>query len=166
MREEWSMKKQKLVYAESIRTRARKRVGRAFELACKCCIFEDTEDKWILVHGYGYRIIFASAWLEWDGIVYDPVEDIEMPEDDYNEEYGVVPLIKYSRLEANHKVWVKGHYGPWWDDAWYWSIIKRSYNIPDKSQPALFRKARYQNSNLAIVSGWGQNSSSKKDTGK
>ncbi len=74
-------------------------------------------DDWALVHGLvdgapnSGRI--AHAWVERDGIVYDPVLDRAMPLPDYQAQFAAVAVARYDKSSACRMVAEHGHSGPW-----------------------------------------------------
>jgi hypothetical protein len=84
------------------------------------------DGSWSLVHG---RIVFAKdaankpvmwcghAWLiNKQGLVYDPVYDVQDPWKEYVKNTGATPWVTYSQKEANTLACESGHSGPWNDE--------------------------------------------------
>ena len=103
----------------SPRIRVRQRRGRCFELAIKS---QKRDPTWTLVHGYVPLVIsgittkgrVGHAWLECEGMIYDPVRDkmLAQPQPAY------IPLHRYT-LEEACKMMLAQHppiYRPWEDD--------------------------------------------------
>ena len=97
------------------RVRARKRVGRCFELSF--AVLMDHED-WTLVHG----IVngppdecprTCHAWLERDGQVFDPVSDELSPSLRYRIRFDALAVARYSAHQAGGLALETRHYGPW-----------------------------------------------------
>ena len=72
--------------------------------------------EWQLVHGStrgANGSTVGHAWLEFDGMVYDPVLDVEMTARDFAEQYAASTTAIYSVQEATRATIKFGHYGPW-----------------------------------------------------
>lgn len=95
--------------------RVRDRRGRCYELAAKG---QEKAPAWLLVHGevnacpQGVART-GHAWLELDGVVHDPVLDLEFSVEGYAFFVGAVEAIRYTRDEAAQRMVESGHYGPW-----------------------------------------------------
>jgi hypothetical protein len=96
-----------------IKRRYRDRPWRCYELAY---LTQLDNPEWQLVHGItrgpqGSTI--GHAWLEFDGMVYDAVVDVEMAARDFAEQYEACSTAIYSIEEAAQAAIKSGHYGPW-----------------------------------------------------
>jgi hypothetical protein len=96
--------------------RIRNRKGRCYELAAMGCFVPGPG--WVLVHGEVNgppptvgRI--GHAWLELDGLVYDPVLDQAIGQDVYTAKFSAIPVTRYTSVEAANQIATRGHYGPW-----------------------------------------------------
>jgi hypothetical protein len=97
------------------RIAARIRRHRCYELAARGQL---ADSRWLLVHGV-LRIMdseygeFGHAWLECDGVAYDPVTDTLTPADDYRRDRQVKRVCVYTADEARELLLKHGIYGPW-----------------------------------------------------
>lgn len=94
------------------RIRARSRRGRCFELAGRGQL---SNPAWKLVHGLstvGGPVLVPHAWLELDGIVYDPVLDKAMPIDQYKTQCGALIGRRYTAKQAAALTHRLGMWGP------------------------------------------------------
>ena len=94
--------------------RLRIRHGRCYELAYEGCI---KAHEWVLIHGevngpHGINRM-GHAWLESDGLIYDPVLDIALPRAIYIQKCNGIEFNRYTIKEAAQQVIQSGHYGPW-----------------------------------------------------
>ena len=91
----------------------RKFAGRCYQLAYLSLLINP---EWQLVHGStrgANGSTVGHAWLEFDGMVYDPVLDVEMTARDFAEQYAASTTAIYSVQEATRATIKFGHYGPW-----------------------------------------------------
>lgn len=75
---------------------------------------------WVLVHGIplgtggsaeGLR--YGHAWVECDGVVYDPTVDVVLPKIIYYALGNIEYAVEYTVQQALDKVLEWEHYGPW-----------------------------------------------------
>ncbi len=97
------------------RVRARKRVTRCYELAGRGLLSAGGNSPWDLVHGtiQGKEGLLGHAWLERDGIVYDPVADFLFAARDYRRIRRARTIRRYSAIEAIKTMAESKLYGPW-----------------------------------------------------
>jgi hypothetical protein len=94
-----------------------RRSGRCFELAGRAQVSVDST--WTLIHGRAAlaatmpQLLFAHAWLQKSGYVYDPVLDRVLPAKDYALEYRVIVERRYSAARASQMALSSQHWGPW-----------------------------------------------------
>ena len=99
------------------RTRARKRVGRCYELAFNAFLKLPPDTGWSLIHGevnglWGSRI--GHAWLQRPGLIWDPVEAMAFAEGGHIRRSAAVEMARYSsQKEAANKMLSHNHLGPW-----------------------------------------------------
>jgi hypothetical protein len=55
----------------------------------------------------------GHAWLQHDGVTYDPVPDLMLPAADYIAKYKAPAITSYSPEEAALVGARSGHFGPW-----------------------------------------------------
>ena len=94
------------------RYRPRKRHHRCFEL---CVKFQTDDASWLVNHGevLVHGIPIGHAWMERDGWVFDPVEDISESCADYERRRGAVRHATFTYVEVSEAIDRTGHYGPW-----------------------------------------------------
>lgn len=101
----------------------RRRAGRCYELSWKYQMDDERFAGWSLVQG---EIVFpigngqsmGHAWLQHDGVIYDPVPDLTLPAADYIAKYKANAITSYSPEEAALIGARSGHFGPWQETAW------------------------------------------------
>ncbi len=99
-------------------SRARKRHGRCYEL---CFYVILNSDGWDLVHGEvkvdPKRIPGMSrmrhAWVEKNGMVYDPVLNAEFMTAAYYSKYEAISIVRYTKIEACKMLSQFRWIGPW-----------------------------------------------------
>ena len=100
--------------------RVRKRQGRCYELASRVVLREPGSGR-TLIHGHLHAKVpsvpYSHAWLERDGEVYDPVQDLWFSITQFVMMYEAVIDHSYSAKEAAVAVAEHGHHGPWCDAA-------------------------------------------------
>jgi hypothetical protein len=79
---------------------------------------DDRFADWSLVHGeivspIGNGQPMGHAWLQHDGVTYDPVPDLMLPAADYIAKYKAAAITSYSPEEAALVGARSGHFGPW-----------------------------------------------------
>jgi hypothetical protein len=90
-----------------------KREGRCYELAFQGCF---RAPEWTLVHGEcdgPHHSRIGHAWLELDGMAYDPSVDKLRSVAEHARIYGAASWVRYSREDACRLMVSCGHYGPW-----------------------------------------------------
>jgi hypothetical protein len=109
---------QRSIVRDLPRTRARKRVGRCYEIALHAQNELPPETRWQLVHGLVSgpdATRHGHAWLMRDEWVWDPVQDKFYSKAWYLEAGRAEIVAQYSRSEAA-KNFLRNHsYGPWED---------------------------------------------------
>jgi hypothetical protein len=109
-----------------MKLRPRNRAKRCFELSWRYLLFDEryNDGSWSLVHG---RIILtrnamtdkpcswcSHAWLiNGQGLVYDPVLDVQVPWKEYVKNIGATAWVTYSQKEAAAVACEHLHKGPW-----------------------------------------------------
>jgi hypothetical protein len=117
--------------------RPRNRAKRCFELSFRYLLFDEryNDGSWSLVHGRIACLVNAAgkpcewcghAWLiNKQGLVYDPVYDVQDPWKKYVKNIGgAAPWVTYSQKEASAMACEHLHYGPW--DVRLWSNTKHA----------------------------------------
>lgn len=99
------------------------RLGRCYELAfyrvAESRILNRDSDM-VLVHGVirdthivGYGAVICHAWVEQNGMVWEPVTQHEMPVDAFMRFYDAEAVHRYSAREVCEFGIETGHVGPW-----------------------------------------------------
>jgi len=100
------------------RTRAKKRVGRCYELAARALLELPPETRWQLVHGFfsGSNVTrHGHAWLMRNELVWDPVANKLFLKAGYLKTGGAEIVAQYSRSEAVANKLRSRSFGPWED---------------------------------------------------
>ena len=107
------------VNMEGIPKRRDRRVGRCYELAGR---FQQDNQGWILVHADLYQsggpyagAAIDHAFVEHEGVVFDPVLAKTMPLPEYYAVYGVTHARKFDARTAAGLLLKENHWGPWGD---------------------------------------------------
>lgn len=96
--------------------------GNCYEEAAELLVDPFNRDyaNWTLVHGRPVRqrpphIRYDHAWLEKDGVAYDPTTDTTLPVDAYYRlgQITTEGMHRYNRREARRKIVEFEHWGPW-----------------------------------------------------
>jgi len=107
------------VNMESIPKRRDRREGRCYELAGR---FQQENPEWVLVHadtlpptGPYAGTTFDHAFVERDGVVFDPVFAELFPAQEFYTVYGVTNTRKFDARTAAGLLLKENHWGPWGD---------------------------------------------------
>ena len=104
---------------EGIPKRRDRRVGRCYQLAG---VFQQDNPGWVLVHADLYQsggpyagTPIDHAFVEHEGVVFDPVLGTFMPLPEYYAIYGVTNARRFDHVTAARLRLKENHWGPWGD---------------------------------------------------
>ena len=107
------------VNLERIPTRLDRRNKRCYQLAG---VFQQDNPEWVLVHadtlpptGPYAGTTFDHAFVERDGVVFDPIFAEFYPVQEFYAVYGVTNARRFDHDTAVHLLLKENHWGPWGD---------------------------------------------------